>query len=731
MNRTRNRILRFESLEPRWLRDGTLEATYQLHPLGVADQVARYQIWLDLQPTGLEQLGYFRVDVAGSSANLTGDGQDYSAFSFQPDRQHLPPEWQPLPGADFGLGPENSAVEYAAETALLPGGSFPLGALHVDLAARGLTADCRFFISLKSAGNLVGVERPDDPASFRLYPAQFHSVIHASAGPDRTVDEGDSVVLTGVYTGSQIGRFESYHWTVDADNGQQAPEGREPSFAFTPVDNGQYRVTFTVYGLFGDFARHTATVTVRNVPPHVVAGPDRVVEPGQRLDFAGGFTDPGEWDTHTFHWDFGDGTTADGTLTPSHIYAAAGDYRVTLTVTDNDGGIGRDHLTVTVRDTAPRNRISGSVYLDVNHNGVRESYERGLPGVAITLTGPVHRTTWTGPDGSYRFDDLPDGLYTLTQTQPAAFLAGHVTPGVPRLGRVEPNRFADLPLAGGMDARQYLFAQRGLRYPDKSQFLASTPDPTPQLLEQLTRPDAADGYRLAPVADATVVITLSPPGAAGHLRLYTESGLPVVPDRPDELHAPLIGGAVYRLQVEADEAVVPTIEFHPYEATGGGEFHNAAQPPDVSGDGHVTPRDALLLVNELNHRRIVDRQGRFLIVPAEDSTWPHFDVNGDGHLTPADVLQVINTLNATRTPVSTRELVPPPEPPSSPLTPSPPPATPRDVTTDIPRHPHSPPPPVAHPPGARDPPQYPARDEDHLTPPLLDLLALAICQPDP
>jgi uncharacterized repeat protein (TIGR01451 family) len=37
-----------------------------------------------------------------------------------------------------------------------------------------------------------------------------------------------------------------------------------------------------------------------------------------------------------YHWDFGDGTTADG-ATPPHTYGTAGSYPVTLTVTDGSG----------------------------------------------------------------------------------------------------------------------------------------------------------------------------------------------------------------------------------------------------------------------------------------------------------------------------------------------------------------------------------------------------------
>jgi hypothetical protein len=58
------------------------------------------------------------------------------------------------------------------------------------------------------------------------------------------------------------------------------------------------------------------------------------------------FTDPGKYDTHTAIWDWGDGIASDGiieetngsgSVTGNHIYAAAGVYTITLTVTDNYG----------------------------------------------------------------------------------------------------------------------------------------------------------------------------------------------------------------------------------------------------------------------------------------------------------------------------------------------------------------------------------------------------------
>jgi hypothetical protein len=57
----------------------------------------------------------------------------------------------------------------------------------------------------------------------------------------------------------------------------------------------------------------------------------------------------------------------------------------------------------------------------------------------------------------------------------------------------------------------------------------------------------------------------------------------------------------------------------------------------------------LVLINELNRRRLIDASGRLPDVPAPAppvTPPPFYDVNGDGFLTAAgDVLRIINFLN--------------------------------------------------------------------------------------
>ena len=71
---------------------------------------------------------------------------------------------------------------------------------------------------------------------------------------------------------------------------------------------------------------------------------------------------------HTIEWDFGDGETSAGTLNPTHAYGDNGTYSVTLTVTDDDEGVGSNTLTVTVYNVAPTVSIDEPIYAEPGYN---------------------------------------------------------------------------------------------------------------------------------------------------------------------------------------------------------------------------------------------------------------------------------------------------------------------------------------------------------------------------
>jgi VCBS repeat-containing protein len=103
------------------------------------------------------------------------------------------------------------------------------------------------------------------------------------------------------------------------------------------------------------------TILVNNVVPAVDAGSNGSINEGSTFGTTGSFTDPGAdiW-TATVNYGDGSGTQAltlnpDKTFSLSHVYDdnVGSPFTVTVIVTDDDGGVGTDTLTVTVTNVAP------------------------------------------------------------------------------------------------------------------------------------------------------------------------------------------------------------------------------------------------------------------------------------------------------------------------------------------------------------------------------------------
>ncbi|WP_167230648.1 SdrD B-like domain-containing protein [Massilia rubra] len=117
-------------------------------------------------------------------------------------------------------------------------------------------------------------------------------------------------------------------------------------------------------------------------------------------------------------------------------------------------------------------KLGGHVYVDGNKNAKREPGE-ALAGVTVTLTGvdakgvPIPaRTTQTGADGSYLFENLVPGTYTVVETQPAAYGEFPTNTGS-AIGTAGgtldagPNKTTAIVIASGTDAQDYDFREVG------------------------------------------------------------------------------------------------------------------------------------------------------------------------------------------------------------------------------------------------------------------------------
>ena len=90
-----------------------------------------------------------------------------------------------------------------------------------------------------------------------------------------------------------------------------------------------------------------------NKPPVVTI--ESVIQPfsdfillNDEIGLSGSFTDP-DGGTHAIKWDFGDGNLDNGEFVTTHTYTEPGEYTVTLTVTDDDNGMGSASIVVVVK----------------------------------------------------------------------------------------------------------------------------------------------------------------------------------------------------------------------------------------------------------------------------------------------------------------------------------------------------------------------------------------------
>jgi hypothetical protein len=192
-------------------------------------------------------------------------------------------------------------------------------------------------------------------------------VAQIDMGGDLHANEGTAVTITPSVI-DPLGRAEPpfiYVWHVSSDNGQEIADSSGSSFTFTPYDNGLYTVRLGITDTERGLTAYpdTLVVTAENVPPALEAGEDTTVDEGQSFDLSVAFSDPGTHDTHSALVNWGDDTTTvfesleeldgAGTLHASHVFADNGQYKVSVSITDDDGASTTDSLVVTVNNVAP------------------------------------------------------------------------------------------------------------------------------------------------------------------------------------------------------------------------------------------------------------------------------------------------------------------------------------------------------------------------------------------
>ena len=220
------------------------------------------------------------------------------------------------------------------------------------------------------------------------------------------VAEGQAYVLTLASSGSGADTISGWtiHW---GDGSTQAINGNPSSASHTFVDGflaANIRASATLDS--GTLDANMLDVSVRNVDPTVDAGADATVVAGGTFFGGGSFLDPGELDTFTATVDYGDGTgskdltlNANHTFDLSHTYATSGSFTVTVSIRDDDGGIGQDTLTITVNEATPRLGVES---LSATPSGVIVRFTQTIDPSTLNLYGT--QTGGLGPADLVLFD---------------------------------------------------------------------------------------------------------------------------------------------------------------------------------------------------------------------------------------------------------------------------------------------------------------------------------------
>jgi PKD domain len=185
------------------------------------------------------------------------------------------------------------------------------------------------------------------------------------AGPDGTVPEGSLFQSSGFLADADS---TTYTALVDYyDETGAFPLSLNPGNTFdlshVYAEDGIYDLLVTVFNDGMEYGSDTAMVTVTNVPPSIESlsvSPSNPYKPGDVFELSVLFSDPGVLDAHTVEITWGDGSSTTFTTEAgvaeareSHSYKNAGNYQISVTLTDDDGGVASGMMTVEVKNPAP------------------------------------------------------------------------------------------------------------------------------------------------------------------------------------------------------------------------------------------------------------------------------------------------------------------------------------------------------------------------------------------
>ena len=277
---------------------------------------------------------------SGAEVDLVGEGTDQDGYIVSQD-------WSQVSGPSVSLS--------------------PTGAWSVRFTAPQDSGDIRMRLTVTDN---EGLSDTDDVIVKVLVPAnQPNQAPTAYAGPDRTVQQGDSVSVTGDATDPD-GNIVSWSWSQVSGPTASLSGASTQHVQFTAPDQaGDIRLRLTVTDDDGATDSDDAIVTVQapapapNASPTAYAGPDFSVQQGEAVSITGeGSDSDGAIATWSWSQVSGPSVSLSGANTQHVQFTApdqAGDIRLRLTVTDDDGAADSDDAVVTVEEASSPNNTTG------------------------------------------------------------------------------------------------------------------------------------------------------------------------------------------------------------------------------------------------------------------------------------------------------------------------------------------------------------------------------------
>ncbi len=239
----------------------------------------------------------------------------------------------------------------------------------------------------------------------------------ANAGPDQIIDDIDgnnleTVTLDGSASSDHNGSIENFSWTV-GDTLLATGETVD-----VELELGLHEILLTVTDNEGNSANDLVQITIlNNFPPIANAGEDQTVidlngDGSETVALDGSESSDSDGNIVSYSW-IENGNELANTVSPT-LNLGIGVHAITLTVTDNEGGVGIDALTIRVNNNLPVAApaiyyAGGPVTIDSNIESVWfNTPEMEINNVTVGTRTPDFHAQWKA-----MYDDT--NLYILVE----------------------------------------------------------------------------------------------------------------------------------------------------------------------------------------------------------------------------------------------------------------------------------------------------------------------------